>query len=153
MEPRQLDEIVRNVGDTITDLVRTYYRLGRDKRSSLKVTNSQAQTLLSFAAQEKLTMNQLSQRMGLSTSTMTRNIDNLAQRGLVERVRDATDRRLVFVRPTARGRELVEDIIQSQRAHFAQVMNSIPVDRRGEIQSSLEILLKSMEDALQRGAA
>ena len=151
MEPNSLDTIVSNVGDTMTDIVRTYYRLGRDKRSSLKVTNSQAQTLLSFANQEKLTMNQLSQRMGLSTSTMTRNIDNLAQRGLVERVRDATDRRLVFVRPTIKGRELVEEIIRSQRAHFTQVLNSIPEEKRNEVQSSLEIILKSMENALQQG--
>ena len=144
--------MVSNVGDTMTDIVRTYYRLGRDKRSSLKVTNSQAQTLLSFAAQEKLTMNQLSQRMGLSTSTMTRNIDNLAQRGLVERVRDATDRRLVYVRLTTNGRQLVDEIIGSQRTNFAQVLGNIPEEKRESVQSSLEIILKSMENALQSGA-
>jgi MarR family transcriptional regulator, organic hydroperoxide resistance regulator len=150
MEQKDVNTMVEQVGTTMTDIVRTYYRLGRGKRSSLKVTNSQAQTLLSFSAQDKLTMNQLSQRMGLSTSTMTRNIDNLAQRGLVERVRDATDRRLVYVKPTVKGREVVQDIVESQREHFAQVLDTIPEEKRDQIQVSLDLLLRSMEATLSQ---
>lgn len=52
-------------------------------------------------------MNQLSERMSLARSTMTRVVDTLVRDGILERVRDREDRRLVEVQLTEKGKDLI----------------------------------------------
>ena len=61
------------------------------------VTTSQGGTLLSFNPKEGFTMNELSKAVSLDTSTMTRMIDQLVEKGLVHREADRRDRRVVLV--------------------------------------------------------
>ncbi|PZS05291.1 MAG: MarR family transcriptional regulator [Pseudonocardiales bacterium] len=56
--------------------------------------------------QDGITPTQLARRLRLETATVTRAISRMATGGLVERRGDATDRRLVRVWLTARGRAL-----------------------------------------------
>lgn len=53
-----------------------------------------------------LTAGDLAERLGLTTGAVTTLIDRLERVGMVERVRDASDRRRVIVRATAASREI-----------------------------------------------
>ena len=53
-----------------------------------------------------LTAGDLAEHLGLTTGAVTTLIDRLERVGMVERVRDASDRRRVIVRATAQSREI-----------------------------------------------
>lgn len=60
---------------------------------------------LELLADGPLSAGQLSDRSGLSPAAMTALIDRLERKGYVRRIRDAADRRRVFVELTDRSRE------------------------------------------------
>ncbi|MDY7039952.1 MAG: MarR family transcriptional regulator [Chloroflexota bacterium] len=65
------------------------------------------------------------------SATMTGIIDRLTERGLVERRRDANDRRQVLVRLTERGLEALRQVQETRRQHVRQAMERIDeADRR-----------------------
>ena len=57
-----------------------------------------------------LTMSHLADLLGVSYSNATGVIDRVEERGLVERVRDTVDRRVVIVRLTDQGRDRLGDV-------------------------------------------
>lgn len=52
-------------------------------------------------------MNDVAAACGVRKSTASRYIDGLENKGLVRRSRDGTDKRVVYVLPTAKGRSLI----------------------------------------------
>jgi DNA-binding MarR family transcriptional regulator len=76
------------------------------------LTAAQASSLLTLRDHGPLTMNEFAAEMKLHATTMTRMVDALVDKGLVERQNDRQDRRIVCVALTSEGREtagLVQD--------------------------------------------
>lgn len=73
----------------------------------------------------------LGQALGLSPTSVTRLVDRLAQRGLVERRRDVDDRRCVEIRLQPAGERLLGKlkVMRGTDLHRA-VQSMTPVDRR-----------------------
>lgn len=65
----------------------------------INVTDTRCFELMSRYAQGPLTAGDISRASGLTTGAVTGILDRLEKAGLVERFRDASDRRKVFVRP------------------------------------------------------
>ena len=59
---------------------------------------------------EAMPMGRLAEVLDASMSSATGIIDRMEERGLVERVRVADDRRIVLVRPTQAGLDLVDEV-------------------------------------------
>ncbi len=76
----------------IYELVRAHELCDRACLAQNGVTAAQGYTLLAFPEQGGMTMNALSDQMRLSSSTMTRMIDQLVQKGFVLRRPDDEDR-------------------------------------------------------------
>ena len=90
-------------------------------------------------------MNELSAELGLSSSTMTRNVDILVRRGYLERVRDDNDRRFVFVQLTESGKELTDKLQQCECDFFAEALRTIPEKEWENVASSLKLLLAALK--------
>ena len=69
------------------------------ERLGLNVTDTRCFELMSRYAQGPLTAGDLARATGLTTGAVTGILDRLEKARLVERFRDASDRRKVFVRP------------------------------------------------------
>jgi len=64
---------------------------------------------LFFEGSRELPMTQLSRRLGVHPTTATSTVDTLERLGLVDRVPDASDRRMTIARITAQGRTAVHE--------------------------------------------
>jgi DNA-binding MarR family transcriptional regulator len=71
------------------------------------ITGPQLWALKTISQNESLHLGELGKRMYLHPSTITGLIDRLEKKGYVERDRGREDRRVVNLRLTSRGRELV----------------------------------------------
>ena len=74
----------------------------------LELTMSQLKLLLLIAANDGSRVGDLAHRLGVTPPTVTTSLDRLVSQGLVRRVDDPVDRRLVIARLTVQGRELLQ---------------------------------------------
>jgi DNA-binding MarR family transcriptional regulator len=81
-----------------------------------------------FAAGVRLRMTELSERVRLTPSGITRLVDRLARMGLVRRGRCASDRRGTWAILTSAGRQRVDKVrpihLRSVRRHFASRLSA-----------------------------
>jgi DNA-binding MarR family transcriptional regulator len=129
-------------------LVRAYELCDRACLTQNGVTTSQGYTLLAFPEDGCLTMNELSDTMNLSNSTMTRMVDQLVQKGLVRRKADESDRRIVLVELTDQGQATRDTLEKALQGLFGQILDGIPADERPLILHALEQVTRSVAQVL-----
>lgn len=125
-------------------LVRAYELCDQACLAQNGVTASQGYTLLSLPEAGYLSMNDLSEAMRLASSTMTRYVDELVRKGLVQRRSDADDRRVVRVELTERGHEVRRTLESAMQDFFKQVLDEIQEDERPVLLRALEQVTKSI---------
>jgi DNA-binding MarR family transcriptional regulator len=131
------------------DLVHYSALCDRICTEQLGITGSQGYTLLVIPDDESISMNDLSVKMKLASSTMTRMIDQLVQKGLVDRQPDSEDRRVVRVRLTERGGQAKMQLHETLQGFFSQVMRDIPESDRNPVIRSLERLNQAIRNTLK----
>lgn len=104
------------------------------------ITTAQAYSLLALGERGETTMNELATEMRLHGTTMTRMVDSLVEKGLVERRQDPDDRRIVRVALSRRGREIVDRLQQTKREFFAAVFSELSDDERDTIWKAVKRL-------------
>jgi DNA-binding MarR family transcriptional regulator len=89
-------------------------------------------TVLGLLAEtEEMTMGALSEAIGTTMGAATNLVDRLVYAGHVEREHSKEDRRIVKVRMTSQGRELLDRIYAEGEVYFGRFLNEIkPEDRR-----------------------
>jgi DNA-binding MarR family transcriptional regulator len=81
----------------------------------------------------------------LSSGAMTNRLDRLEGAGLVSRVPDPEDRRGILVGLTARGLEIVDEVIAAVWATQAQLVASLTEIEREHLSTLLRTLLLALE--------
>jgi DNA-binding MarR family transcriptional regulator len=101
------------------------------------VTTSQGGTILVIPVDATIKMNELSTVAGVDTSTMTRMIDQLVEKGLVIRKTGEKDRRHVHIRLTEAGRKLHQELSSALDKFYQDSLERIPEEKRDWIIDSL----------------
>ena len=143
--PSQLESDVREFGELMSVMIRSFVALERSEIFNSGVTMSQCSTILAIGKKGSMTMNALSAWMNLATSTMTRIVDNLVRDGYIERGQDPQDRRVVQVTLTERGRQLFEAIMQIYHDYHRKIVERIPADELHKVVESLKLLIEAIK--------
>ena len=140
-----LDEFVAEVDALSRRLTRDMECCDRVLVSGYELTASQAYSLLALDELGETTMNHLASVMRLHATTMTRMVDSLVEKGLVERGQDPQDRRVVRVGLTAGGREMVERMQTCKRQLLAGAFGDLSDSERDTILKALRRLATTAE--------
>jgi DNA-binding MarR family transcriptional regulator len=103
-------------------------------------------TLRRSGAPYQLTAGELVGQTLVTTGAITNRIDRLAERGLVERVANPSDRRQVIVRLTESGRRLVDEVAPVHVAFEARLLAGLSDRQREALSALLRSLLVSNGD-------
>jgi DNA-binding MarR family transcriptional regulator len=90
----------------------------------------------------RLTMGGLTQALCLSTAATTHVVDRLVHLGVVSRRRSERDRRVVWVMPTVKGRQIVEQVKRDVEAIFSRLLGQMPAEERLEFVEVYEQVTK-----------
>lgn len=131
------------------NLVRYSVLSDRTCMDQLSITGAQGYTLLAIPDGACISMNDLSLRMRLASSTMTRMIDQLVLKGLVDRQVDAADRRVVRVCLTGQGGQAQKQLRETLKSFFSLVLQEIPEAEREPLARSLEMLNQAILSTLK----
>jgi DNA-binding MarR family transcriptional regulator len=83
------------------------------------------QVLFTLDSEGPLPMSRLADAMDVSQASATGIVDRMEQRGLVERLRDDADRRVVRVALAAGGRQTLGVMASERRDHLAQIIDQL----------------------------
>lgn len=92
----------------------------------------------------------LSQALSFSLAGISRSIEALHQRGLVERREDEHDRRIKRVRITTQGRDLLRQINEMRVAWLEQFVSTLPDDQRDRLLDALSPIVEREDIAAFR---
>lgn len=108
---------------TVNSLARQINEMAEEEFKITGLTPSHAYLMLTLLDEPGLSQNELSQKMNLKASTMTRFIDKLMLKRLVERIQEG---RSVFVYPTEKGKELrvlIERAMRNMYERYYEVLD------------------------------
>jgi DNA-binding MarR family transcriptional regulator len=117
------------------------------------VTTSQGSTILSFPPEGALTMNELSKAVNLDTSTVTRLVDVLVEKGFVYREADMKDRRVVHVGLTDTGKNLQKRLEAALQSFYKNALDKFLPKERETIFKCLEQVDEAVTKGLQECCA
>jgi DNA-binding MarR family transcriptional regulator len=80
---------------------------------------------------------ELAQRFGVSRPTITRMVDGLVKKGLVERHVGREDRRVALTSLTAQGRQMLEATEERATRSMSDLLATLPPDRLGRLEAAL----------------
>lgn len=116
------------------------------KSCCTEVTLAQCLVLLEVDDRGRLTVGQLASRLRLDDSTLSRTIDGLVRRGLLQRTRDDEDRRVVWIGLSPSGTATCEAIHGQNDVLYGRILDRIPPSRRVAVIRSFELLVQAFLD-------
>ena len=112
----------------------------------INVTDTRCFELMSRYSQSPLTAGDIARYAGLTTGAVTGILDRLEKAGLVERFRDASDRRKVFVRPCLEALQRVARLYQGLAAASLKHASSYSTKELELVQNYLEGSLRVLRE-------
>lgn len=134
---KQLREIIRILERKLGILEDTEF-------SCCNITLAQCHALVEIGRTDHISLNELSERLGLENSTMSRTVNNLVTSGMVKRQEDQQDRRYIAIALTEDGRQLFEQIESSMSVYYEEILNNIPQSKREQVLESLALLAEAV---------
>jgi len=139
----------RRMMESIRALTRRFALSERADVACCGITVAQAATLDVLAASGPMRQLELGRQLGVTPSTLTRNLARLVDAGLVERLADSDDARASRIRLADAGERAVEAVRRQEQAFAADVLERLPADRRDAIVDGLRLLLIAVRGATE----
>jgi DNA-binding MarR family transcriptional regulator len=121
---------------------------GRDRAwLSVELTMPQLKALMCVAMNDGATSGQIAKKLGVGLSTITGIVDRLAEQNLVTRGEDADDRRITRVRPTPRGRTLVDELLRYRNEAISAVLSELDAEQLQVVETAFTYLIQAAQKA------
>jgi DNA-binding MarR family transcriptional regulator len=116
----------------------------------LDLTMAQLKSMMLIVQSGGVRSRELADGLGIAPSAATPLVDRLVDQKLARREDDPDDRRIIWIRPTAKAQALHDQLLQTNQDVLADVINALPDDARPKVQESVRLLLESAERVLPR---
>lgn len=146
MKSSNLAEFSKQVVDVMPLLVREFAKREDNELTRGKISCPQLVALEHVSRQGKATVGEIANILSVKPSSASVLLDRLFREKMLVRASDRNDRRLVWLKPTARGRKVVSQIMAQKRRSIAEVFSTLSSDERGQY---LKVLLKLKAEILR----
>jgi len=137
------------LAECVRGLVRRFSISERADVACCGMTVAQAATLETLLREGPIRLGALGARLGISPSTLTRNLARLEKRGLIARTADRRDSRALGAELTAAGRRAAARVARQELAFARLVLERIDPERRREALDFLGDLLRAVRLATE----
>ncbi len=137
----------RRLLDHVRALVRRFAVSERADVFCCGMTIAQAATLETLRIEGPLRMRELGRRLGITPSTLTRNLQRLLAAGHVKRELDPRDGRGAVIGLSASGVKLADKLERQEESFAGQILDRIDPARRAAVVERLGELLIAVREA------
>ncbi len=126
-------DIIALVGEALSEIK----CIGSERMARTGLSMTHWHVLLLLARHGEMSMSRLAEAQQISLSNATGLVDRLVERGLVERFGDPDDRRVVLVRVSAEGRELLQKVDLLREDFIRRVVSQLDATRLKRLHAAL----------------
>lgn len=135
----------RKLSIVMNRFIRQVMAMERQEKLCWGVTLSQHYVIDALHRKQMLTMNELSEEVGLAVSTLTRVVDVLVRDNFIARHHSEEDRRKVCIELTDKGKELAENLRACAERFWGAVLEALPAEQKKAVADNLRVLVKAMD--------
>ena len=114
------------------------------------VNMSQLKAMTAFSEDSLLSMGELCKMANIKMPSMTEAVDRFEKEGILDRIRDDEDRRVVKVKMTAKGKKMHKEVLKRRADELTKIFSVLTTKDRTKLLDSLknvsEILIKVTEN-------
>ena len=145
MKKNELNKYISQLNDLLPGLDKYFKLPHSDTFSGIKVTVQQYLALDKLARKGKCMMSDLSSALNIALSTMTELADRLVKKDLITKVRDAEDRRVVWVNFTEKGTRIFQELKEKKQENISAILNKLSQAERKALVGILRIITCSAD--------
>jgi DNA-binding MarR family transcriptional regulator len=142
---QEVDGYVRQVIALILHIMRNLRHTGMEALSEVELSYPQILLLYAVLEMGTPTISELSQHLKITQGVVSRMVDRLVEKGMLERTRDKSDRRVVFVSLSESGRDHAEKMITYHLEKLRQQFQAV----RKEDRETFLRLLQQIDSGLE----
>ncbi len=125
--------------ENLSEISIQYFALVRQLSSKFELTLSQTLILLSISF-DGITISDLSEKLGIDISTMTRNIQRIEKKGLIKRLPNPDDKRSIKLFLSKRGSTLSNSLNLDISQSLDMILSKYDIKVSNQIKNNLENL-------------
>ena len=114
------------------------------------VNMSQLKAMTAFSEDSLLSMGELCKMANIKMPSMTEAVDRFEKEGILDRIRDDEDRRVVKVKMTEKGKKMHKEVLKRRANELTKIFGVLTTKDRTKLVDSLknvsEILIKVTEN-------
>jgi len=136
----------------IKDIIELQRKVDRARRPhtldawmGLPVTVAQLKSLFFISNQRSSNLGQLAAALGVTPANVTGIVDRLVEHDLVSRSENVQDRRMLLLRTTGKGEELLANLRERRRNIMSDILARLSVDELAILAKGLTSLVKATE--------
>ena len=105
----------------------------------------QLKALFFISNRGSTTAGKLADAIKVTPANATGIIDRLLEKNLIIRNHDPNDRRVILLRSTSQGDELVAELRQKRKERLTELFNHLPAEDAEIVKQSLQIMVRAIE--------
>ncbi len=138
--------------ETVEELVELQRRIDRDRHQyeldawmRLHLGIGQLKTLFFISNRGATTTGKLATALKVTPTNVTGIIDRLLEKNLITRTGDPDDRRVLLLRTTPQGDELVAELRQKRRERMSELFSRLSEEEAAVVAQGLKIMVKAID--------
>lgn len=144
MKPLSLDDFGNRLTELFPKLMREIARYESNSLTEGVITVPQFWVLDFLKDRKSAQMNELAAYMKLKLSSATGLIDRMVKHQLVKRVRSQTDRRVVMISITSKGKKILQEMYKQKRKGIVRLFGRLGSEDRMQYMELIEKLVKDL---------
>lgn len=135
---KQMDDLLQALLASFREVTRAFYHILREEAIQYDVTPVQIMVIYKLSVQGPVSLGILSESMQISNSTMSGIVDRLVHADLVKRERAIEDRRVIVLKLTEKGQNIVSTAFK-EGSHLLSKLSTIGQIPDADINKVLEV--------------
>jgi DNA-binding MarR family transcriptional regulator len=138
--------------ETVEELIELQRKIDRDRRQyeldawmSLNLGIGQLKTLFFISNRGATTTGKLATALKVTPTNVTGIVDRLLEKKLITRTGDPDDRRVLLLRTTPQGDELVAELRQNRRERMSELFNRLSEEEASIVAQGLKIMVRAID--------
>jgi DNA-binding MarR family transcriptional regulator len=149
LAPQLNEELLEYQTKRLQDLIMQLMECCDDRKlheiGKFSLPYAEVKCLMLFRGERYLTVKGIAQKLGVAKSRVTKLINSLFEKKLVNRIDDPQDARIRLISLSRKGKVMTEEIEDFERGIFREMLFQMDSQERKGVLSHLEMLRSAME--------